>query len=103
MDRLQLHLRYRETKQRWSVQVCYPRRRLRIQIPRFRICGLSCDPVGGAYANSPPTPQVVGIESDTEDIGRKETELSGSQSNDANDHAVQGGHHPSLPKLSAHQ
>ena len=43
-------------------------------------------------------PMGWGIESDTEEIRRKEAELSGSHSNDANDHAVSVRPPPSLAK-----
>lgn len=46
-----------------------------------------------------PIPQIVCVESDAEKIGRKQSELRRSQSDDTNDDAVCSRSEPALPQL----
>lgn len=48
-------------------------------------------------------PNVVGVEADAEKIGGHEAELSGAQSDDADDQAVEAGNDPAVPEPSANE
>lgn len=52
---------------------------------------------------SAPTPEIVNLKNDAEQIRRNETGLGSSQSDDANNNTVARSYHPALPKLSPHQ
>ena len=59
--------------------------------------------MGGKLAAEAPAKEEVGVEGDAEEIGGNESELSGTQTDDADDGAIHGGDDPALPKLLAEQ
>ena len=46
-----------------------------------------------------PVDEIAGIKSDAEEIGGNETELGSANADHANNSAVDGGNHPTLPEL----
>jgi hypothetical protein len=50
-----------------------------------------------------PGAEVLRVENDAEHIGREEAQLRGPDTDDADDHAVGSGDHPSLPDFPPHQ
>ena len=50
-----------------------------------------------------PVDEVAGVESDAEEVGGDETELSGADADDANDGAIDTGDDPALPELLANE
>ena len=50
-----------------------------------------------------PIPEVIGIESDAEQVCGHEPKLSGVKGNHTDDQAVRTGDNPSLPEFSSHE
>jgi hypothetical protein len=57
----------------------------------------------GMLAAEAPAEEEVGVKSDAEEISGDESELSGPHADDADNGTVDGGDHPTLPKLLAQQ
>lgn len=64
---------------------------------------LACHRFGARTPRNTPTSKVVSVDRQTEDIGRHQTPLSGTGSDDADDDAVDSGHEPPLPHAAADQ
>jgi hypothetical protein len=48
-----------------------------------------------------PMEEIAGVKGDAQEIGGDEAELSGADTDEANDRAIYGGHDPALPQFSA--
>ena len=50
-----------------------------------------------------PIDEVAGVKGDAEKVGGNETELCGTDANDANDGAIEGSNDPALPEFLANE
>jgi len=50
-----------------------------------------------------PVDEVAGVEGDAEEISGNETELCGTEANDADDGAIEGSNDPALPEFLANE
>ena len=50
-----------------------------------------------------PVDEVAGVEGNAEEVGGDETELGGTDADDADDGAIDSGDDPALPKLFANE